>query len=78
MPMIATRPRRETPSEASESTHPGAAAEGAAMSNNTAFVLIVLGSIAAGTALVIAGHPWFALMVIVLGGSVSFNSPKSK
>lgn len=48
------------------------------MSNNTAFVILVLGSWAVAAWLVIAGHPWFALLLIVAGGSVSFTSTKSK
>lgn len=48
------------------------------MSNSAAFVLLVLGSWAIAAWLVVAGHPWFALLMIAAGGSVSFTSTKSK
>lgn len=46
------------------------------MNNNTAFVILVLGSWALAAWCAIVGHPWFALLLIVAGGSVSFTSTK--
>lgn len=48
------------------------------MSSNAAFVLIVLGCFGIGAWLVVESHPWFALLIIIIGSSVSFTSSKSK
>ncbi len=41
-----------------------------------AFALIVVGSLAIGAWLVIAGHPWFAMLVILAGSSFSISKSK--
>jgi hypothetical protein len=38
-----------------------------------AFALIFVASLAAGTTLVMLGHPWFALLVFLIGGSISIR-----
>jgi hypothetical protein len=42
------------------------------------FALMFLGGIAAGTYLVVSGHPWFALLVFVITGSLSLRHSDGK
>jgi hypothetical protein len=38
------------------------------------YSIVVLGSFGIGAWLVIQGHPWFAVLIILLGGSVSVKN----
>jgi len=40
------------------------------------YAVVLLGTFTIGAWLVIQGHPWFAFLIIILGGSVSVNHAK--
>lgn len=48
------------------------------MSGFTCVAIIVSVCVLGGVALVIAGHPWFALLVFLIAGSVSYSEESKK